>query len=460
LLALATLCEIIQRTPSVAIAPLRIPACLALSITVWIWVQSLPLGDAAEFSPLWATAAQALGSVVHPSISLDREESVSHLLRLLTYGAAFLVAWRIGLESEDAGLMVRAVGFIAVGYAVYGLIQYFSGTHTILWFAKWAYRNELTSTFVNRNTFATFIGLGILANLAWLARIVADNVDHRSWRTLLESAAECLLRRGLWQTLGLVILGSALLFTHSRGGTVSSLLGVAALAVSVLSAPSLRGPWRTAFVTVTALGSILILVLNGSSLLNRVADTSVELDLRFDITRGTLSAIGKNFLLGTGLGTFKYVYAPYQSASVGVLVDLAHDDYLENALELGVPAAIGFYSMLFLLVASCVKGVLRRRRNAIYCCAAVGASVLVGSHAMVDFSMQAPAVAVTYVALLGIGVAQSVGFGSRDHARSAIDAGATSDTAAASKTSASALHVPRTRPIPNTHAATGAPAGL
>jgi O-antigen ligase len=249
----------------------------------------------------------------------------------------------------------------------------------------------------------------MLASLAWVVQIFARRVHNGSWGAYLESVAESLLRHGIWQTLGLVILGSALLFTHSRGGTVSTLLGITAMTVSAVTAPALRGPWRMGFVTLAVIGAVLIIALNGGSLLSRVVETSLESDLRFNINSGTMSAIGKNFLFGTGLGTFKYVYAPYQPPSVGALVDLAHDDYLENILELGVPAGIVFYSMLLLLVLECLRGVIRRRRNAIFPCLGLGASVLVGCHSAVDFSMQAPAVAVTYAALLGVGVAQSRG---------------------------------------------------
>jgi len=166
-------------------------------------------------------------------------------------------------------------------------------------------------------------------------------------------------------------------------------------------------------VTLAVAGAVLIVALNGGSLLSRVADTSVEKDLRFDINAGTLSAIGHSQPFGTGLGTFKYVYAPYQTPSLGALVDVAHDDYLENVLELGVPAGIAFYAVLFMLVLECFKGVFRRRRDAIYACMGIGVSVLVGCHSAVDFSMQMPAVAITFAALLGVGVAQSVRMGGR-----------------------------------------------
>ena len=49
----------------------------------------------------------------------------------------------------------------------------------------------------------------------------------------------------------------------------------------------------------------------------------------------------------------------------------------------------------------------RRRRNALYPCMGVAASVLVGLHATVDFTMQVPAVAATYALIMGAACSQS-----------------------------------------------------
>jgi hypothetical protein len=50
---------------------------------------------------------------------------------------------------------------------------------------------------------------------------------------------------------------------------------------------------------------------------------------------------------------------------------------------------------------------MTRKENAIIPAVGASVSVLVGSHALVDFSLQLQAVAITYMALLGVGVAQS-----------------------------------------------------
>jgi O-antigen ligase len=88
-------------------------------------------------------------------------------------------------------------------------------------------------------------------------------------------------------------------------------------------------------------------------------------------------------------------------------MDKAHNDYLEFAAGLGLPAAIAWWTAWTLLIADCLRGVFRRRRNRQFVILAVGASVLVAVHSAFDFSLQIPAVAFFYAALIGIGLAQS-----------------------------------------------------
>ncbi len=59
------------------------------------------------------------------------------------------------------------------------------------------------------------------------------------------------------------------------------------------------------------------------------------------------------------------------------------------------------------LFGRCLVGARVRRRNAVYPCIGVGATVLIATHATVDFSLQIPAVAATYALLMGAAVAQS-----------------------------------------------------
>ena len=68
---------------------------------------------------------------------------------------------------------------------------------------------------------------------------------------------------------------------------------------------------------------------------------------------------------------------------------------------------IVLYGAVAILFGMCVRGVFRRRRDRVYAVAAVGATLLVGLHALVDFSIQIPAIAMFYTAILATGCAQA-----------------------------------------------------
>ncbi len=83
-----------------------------------------------------------------------------------------------------------------------------------------------------------------------------------------------------------------------------------------------------------------------------------------------------------------------------------HNDWLEMMFELGVPVAVLWLAVLGELAVRCLAGFFRRKRDHIYPVVGFSACILVGLHSLVDFSLQIPAVAITFAVLLGVGVAQ------------------------------------------------------
>jgi len=62
---------------------------------------------------------------------------------------------------------------------------------------------------------------------------------------------------------------------------------------------------------------------------------------------------------------------------------------------------------IVVLVLRCVKGAMTRQMNETLPCVAVSVAFLLALNALVDFSLQMQAIAITFMALLGAGVAQS-----------------------------------------------------
>jgi O-antigen ligase len=97
-----------------------------------------------------------------------------------------------------------------------------------------------------------------------------------------------------------------------------------------------------------------------------------------------LQGISQRPWLGTGYGTFDEAFRLLRDERVHGLWDKAHDTYLENALELGVPAAALLVLGAGALLLRVLIGVRVRQKDAIYPAIGVGATVLVAGHSLVD----------------------------------------------------------------------------
>ena len=377
--------------------PLRIvgiPTLLFEATILWAVFQSLPWAPSAWQHPLWGDAAALLPHhPMRPSISVDPAASRTVILRLLTYAGIFWLAFRCSQHAGKARLLMTGIAGIGTAYSAWGLAVYWNGNHSVLWYDKWAYWGDLTSTFVNRNSYATFAGLSVVTAIALLLDNILRGVDFQQPpRVILRSLIELLMTRSVWFVGCIAISATALLLTHSRGGMAATGVGVLALMVMIALAPSLRGPWRAVFGIAVLVGGAAVLFVSGAATFARVADTSLDLEARPEIFQLTLKALADHPWIGTGLGTFTTVFEAYRTPDLLFFVNAAHNDYLENMLELGIPAALLLFGALLALFVMCVRGAIRRRRDAIFPCVGVGVTALVAMHSLVDFSLQIPAV--------------------------------------------------------------------
>ena len=113
---------------------------------------------------------------------------------------------------------------------------------------------------------------------------------------------------------------------------------------------------------------------------------------------------------GYGYGSFASTFPMFRDSSLDVwhFWDKAHNTYLEVLQGLGLVFGAMLIGSVLVLVVCCLKGAIVRHRDATAQMAAVSASFVVGIHALVDFSLQIQAVTLTYMAVLGAGVAQTI----------------------------------------------------
>ena len=211
------------------------------------------------------------------------------------------------------------------------------------------------------------------------------------------------------------MLLAAIILSNSRAGLVCSIVGVLTLglALTLSRVVSSRGArWFTAAVAVVC---FLLFAVLGQSIDQRFTSVGEATKPRLEVYKITIDAIADAPIVGMGFGSYAQVFQLYRSShwQLKVPARKAHNTYLENAAELGIPAATSLTLSVLALFVICVLGTRRRRRDVVLPAIGVSVSVLLGLHSFVDFSLQIPGIAVSYAFLMGLATAQS--FSSRSH---------------------------------------------
>jgi len=368
----------------------------------WALLQSSPLLPESWTATLSGDAAAALaGQGAHSIPPVRGFAAVTGVMRLICYAGVFWLAFQHGRSARRARRLIEAVAAAGCVYAIYGLAVFASGNESILLMRKWAYPNSLTSTFVNRNTYATYAGLTILCAMIAAARRLERPIRLRAMWLHFR-------RPTVLFAVSVPITVVALVASGSRAGTASAILGVAVLSVALWISVRPPGAGRLKAMlagagSVAGLFSLLIGILVWPDALDS------DLSDRLRVWSLTLDLIAQRPSTGYGLGGFASAFAMIRPPDVALLWTEAHNTYMELAVDLGIPAAAMLVAAVLWLFGMCLSGLATRRRDAAYPALGAAATVLVGFHALFDFSLQVPGLTVVWVAVLGVAVAQSYG---------------------------------------------------
>ena len=376
---------------------------------IWILIQTATHIPDSWAHPFWKLAAETLPTAVSAHISVDADATFTALMRLLSYALVFCLSCQLNRDKDTAVLSFRALAYTGFAYALYGLIICIGQFDTILWFDKWVGQGLVTSTFINRNSYATYAGLSLLATVPLLLEAFKHSLkfgfsSHYGRAYFYEH----LLIKGWFPLLMVLTIFCALLMSQSRGGFLSTLVAIISLLLVLLlsnKVPQKKG--LSIFVLVLTLIAWFIFTSSFNILIDRFDALDIESKGREAVYTLLSNISTDNNRFGLGYGTFESSFRLYRDETIIGFYDKAHNTYLENIFELGwFPAYALFFSILWLALI-CLRGVWVRRRNWLYPALGMAASVLVGAHAFVDFSLQIPAVAYTYALMLGVGVAQA-----------------------------------------------------
>lgn len=385
-----------------------VPATLFATTCCWALAQATPSFAPSLAHPIWQLAAEALERPITGAISVNPSQTRLTLVRLLTSASVFWLCAQLCRDSARARFLLFGVAAVTAVYSGYGLIlsTFFSGR--IPFFDVEEAGAAVRSTFVNRNSFATYAGIGLIVTLGLIMELLSENISDRAglWRQRLAQLIETSGHHALPLWGGALVILAALLGSASRGGALST--GFAVFALLWLVGPGRQKSRREpAILAAVAVGAGFIFL--GDTIVARISVNSFQDANRLSVYRIIVGTILDAPIQGFGYGTFADVFPMYRDRSISSyeVWDKAHNTYLETWQGLGLVFGSTLIGAVIWIAVKCFIGAIRRHRLATPCCIAASVSLLVALHALVDFSLQIEAVALTYAAILGAGFAQS-----------------------------------------------------
>ncbi len=377
---------------------------LAMIIPVYALIQSVPLLGG-------LTAGPPLPDNLQPNqISLVPEASQMAALRFTGYILFALLVIEAAGRVDRARRIAWWVFWGIVGHAIWALVALnLLGDITVWGEEKTAYLGSATGTFVNRNSFATFLAMGAVLGLALLFEQI-DKPAMRKARSRAMLGREGLDQLIVWVGLGLIFI--ALLSTQSRMGVFAGSVGL------VTCTLAMRGKaghtiWRTALWLVAIMVAAVLggLALYGQDLVWRFVFATQNAIGRGEGYAFIATLIADRPLLGYGFDAFRPTFELVRRPPMdtGGVWFRAHSTYLSHWTELGL--IIGSIPIVLAgLVAKRLWDTVRRRERD-YAIGVAGLSVLVvvGLHSIVDFSLEMPAIVILMLTILGLGLAHRRG---------------------------------------------------
>jgi len=399
-----------QRLSGVQAARLLLPimSC-GLLLAAVVVLQSLDFALSDHDRALWTQAEELLGHPLEHRGVLAPGYPWASLGRPLAFLLALLAGLLIGGRRSRGDLLVRVLIWASFAYACLGLAQYAFQPERLLWAERHAYLGSLTGPFVNRNTAATYFGMGFLVLFTRMLVSIEPRLPPLSVDlAFLRATARLVLdQRELRRLIGATTLLSATLLTGSRAGSLLTVLATVVVVFAVLRRRVIEGAQGRAWAGILTAGALLLGlgVVSAAMATRGLGDAA-----RLEIYQAAIRAVKDHVWLGTGLGSFELVIPGYRSEAsptIGVW-DYAHSTPLEIMTELGVPAFLALAALWAWFGWVLLAGIRASSAPRPLVISAAAAAFLAASHSCIDFSLQIPGFSVPFAMLLGAGLSRAL----------------------------------------------------
>lgn len=334
------------------------------------------------------------------SLSMDVEATRGAVAMLFFLFVSFLIAVNFFDTTERLRTLANFLIIFGLALAVFALIQHFTWEGKMFWVRPTASAGAGTGgPFVNRNHFAGYMEM-LIPIPAALALSRAARGEAR-----------------LFCGFAAAIMSIAQAASLSRGGMVSLAAGLLFLAaMSAGRRRHNRSPKRESWLSFRPeyfIGLMLASILAGvvwigadSDILKRIAHdpltTSAVTDRR-GVWGDTLTMFRANPILGIGLGAFETVYPIYGHGDGSLVIQFAHNDYLQVLSDGGLVG--GAIALWFIVVVARAIAQVTKVADPFLRALGLGSAAGIFAlmiHSLFDFNLQIPSNALLFLILSAI----------------------------------------------------------
>jgi len=378
----------------VPLAAFRQMVLLYLAVCFVMLIQLTPLGGLYWGSGILTQSGMRLHP---PSISVAPGETLLMLLRWLGYGLLFFLTLQVSLNPRRRLMIINALATAVTAQALLAILSYYQWGNTILGVEKWAYLDSLTGTFVNRNSLASFLALGIT---------ITTGLTLHALRTRQGSSLLTLIAT---YTLFMIFLVGAMLGTNSRTGLLVGVLGP--LTVILCYPATIKRSRRLIWIGLPLIIAVVVAAsLYGTGVWTRFFELEASGRSRSELYGQIWNMILQAPWLGYGGGSFEQAYQVFHRPPVNVELvwERTHNTYLALWCELGFIAGCLPLAIIGSITRSAILALRRTEHQDPTLPIWLAAVVIAGVHSLVDFSFEMLAVGMLFAGLGALATASAL----------------------------------------------------
>ena len=304
----------------------------------------------------------------------DKPTSATNPISIHPAKTSHYLAWLmtcIPIAVVAAGLIVRkrmvtlCLVMVSMGTAIHSLGGIFLLFQHLGWATELSGISTSFGCFVNRSNAALFLNLGVASSLGLLASrfsLLGAGVQGKAisrWPDTHDLVFDLpTVIAVLCFTINLV----GVVVCGSRGGLLAMIVGITIAALlslrsnrSVLKALAIASPIAIAVAAFVSVGVNFTSFSRLSEFNSRLAGDSTVLNKRFGHWRDAMDAVADFVPAGSGAGTYRYAYLPFQNLGENKTYEHADNLYLELLLEQGLVGMLFLGLVLVLLIGSIVR---------------------------------------------------------------------------------------------------------